>query len=131
METKYFEFKDKNSKNNFLKSIVKKFMENDGEFIYRESEKDLLIFYDGKIDGGEKCYVIKDFKEIPEILKKFEFESFAVRSKMQNSMEYNRIIGDIIKKEMPEKTVNLEKPDIKLIIKKFNKNYIVIIKSFI
>ncbi len=131
MDTKYFEFRDKQSRNKFLNDLMKKFLENDGEFIYRESEKDLLIFYEGNIDGGEKCYVIRDFNEIPDILKKFKFESFAVRSKMQNSIEYNRMIGNIIKKEMPEKNVDLERPDLKLIVKKFNKNYILIIKSFI
>jgi hypothetical protein len=112
---KVFYFKNRNELKNFLESLKRKFLKGEGEFIYRMSGNKLLLFYNGEIEGGNIAYVINKIEEIPELLKDYEFKSFAVRSKRNNSMEDNRIVGKMIKEKMG-KIVDLENPDIKVIL---------------
>ncbi|MBD6955184.1 MAG: THUMP domain-containing protein [Thermoplasmata archaeon] len=112
---KVFYFRNRNELKDFIEKLRKRFLEGEGEFIYRSFENRLLLFYEGDVEGGKEAYIFNSFEEIPEIIKKLEFKSFAVRSRRMNSNQDNRVLGEIIKERL-NKNVDLENPDITLVV---------------
>ncbi|MEM3325565.1 MAG: THUMP domain-containing protein, partial [Thermoplasmata archaeon] len=111
MKMKLFYFKNRNELKNFVNTLKEEFLNKDGEFIYFIEENKMLIMYNGEMDGGYDSYIIESLEEVPEILRKINFKTFAVRSKRRRKMEDNRILGQIIKEKLG-KDVNLDNPDI-------------------
>ncbi|MEM0150920.1 MAG: THUMP domain-containing protein [Thermoplasmata archaeon] len=127
MKMKLFYFKNRNELKNFVNTLKEEFLNKDGEFIYFSEENKMLIMYNGDMDGGYDSYIIESLEEVPEILRKINFKTFAVRSKRRRKMEDNRILGKIIKEKLG-KNVNLDNPDITIYLENVGKFNVIFIK---
>ncbi|MEM0144370.1 MAG: THUMP domain-containing protein [Thermoplasmata archaeon] len=127
MKMKLFYFKNRNELKNFVNTLKEEFLNKDGEFIYFIEENKMLIMYNGEINGGYDSYIIESLEEVPEILRKINFKTFAVRSKRRRKMEDNRILGQIIKEKLG-KDVNLDNPDITIYLENVGKFNVIFIK---
>ncbi|MEL9998738.1 MAG: THUMP domain-containing protein [Thermoplasmata archaeon] len=127
MKMKLFYFKNRNELKNFVNTLKEEFLNKDGEFIYFIEENKMLIMYNGEMDGGYDSYIIESLEEVPEILRKINFKTFAVRSKRRRKMEDNRILGQIIKEKLG-KDVNLDNPDITIYLENVGKFNVIFIK---
>ena len=127
MKMKLFYFKNRNELKNFVNTLKEEFLNKDGEFIYFIEENKMLIMYNGEMDGCYDSYIIESLEEVPEILRKINFKTFAVRSKRRRKMEDNRILGQIIKEKLG-KDVNLDNPDITIYLENVGKFNVIFIK---
>ncbi|MGC8992621.1 MAG: THUMP domain-containing protein [Thermoplasmata archaeon] len=109
-----------------LKRMINKLRELNIEFIFYKEKNSALIFSDEdleKILNLKRVYIFNLFEEIPEYFKNFKDIKFAVRSKF-DSKNINPYVGELILKENKNLKVDLEDPDITIIIDRINrKNY--------
>ncbi len=115
MKIKLFYFKNRNEQKNFIEKLSKYFTKNNGEFIYINDDRKTMFIYEGEIEGGFDSYIINSIEEILKILKSYEFETFAVRSRRKNKMDDNKMLGKIIVEGLNKK-VNLENPDLTIFL---------------
>lgn len=124
---KVFYFRNRGEMKDFLGMLRKKFLSDKGEFIYISEDKKMLVFYSGEIEGGFEAHTIMSFDEVVELLKNFNFNTFAVRSKRENSLRDNKILGAMIKERLG-KIVDLEKPDVTVVLDRIDNYTIFYIK---
>ncbi|MGC8672047.1 MAG: THUMP domain-containing protein [Thermoplasmata archaeon] len=115
MYVKIFYFKNRNELHKKVNELKNYFLKEKGQFIYKDQDNRLLVFSDSYIDGPE-AYIFHKYNDMVEILQGIEFKTFAVRSKRKGSMNENRKIGDLLLKNLNEKRVDLENPDITIYV---------------
>ncbi len=109
-----------------LKKLINKLKELNIEFIYYSEKNSALIFSNEdleKILNLKRVYIFNLFEDIPEYFKNFKDVKFAVRSKF-DSKNINPYVGELILNKNNNLKVDLENPDITIIIDRINgKNY--------
>lgn len=116
---KIFYFKNRNELKMKIQSLKIQFLNDGGNFIYRDENTKLLVISDREIEGTD-AFIFKNYDEILEKIKKFDFNTFGVRSKRKNSMEDNKKVGELIQKNLNKK-VNLNNPDLWIYIDEIDK----------
>ncbi|MDP8011994.1 MAG: THUMP domain-containing protein [Thermoplasmata archaeon] len=115
MFTKIFYFKNRDELHKKIRYFKDYFLKNEGEFIYKEQDTKLIIISSMDLEGLD-AYLFKDYLDIIKILKNKNFKTFAVRSKRKNSQQENKLLGELILKNLQDKKVNLENPEITIYV---------------